>query len=44
MVGGFLSTTDGALVTAGFTPQPQVGSCGECVDARVEYELHGSLR
>ena len=44
MVGGFLSTTERTLVTADFAPQPQVGSCGECVDARVEDELHGSLR
>ena len=44
MVGGFLSTTERTLVTADFAPQPQVGACWECVDARVENELHGSLR
>ena len=44
MVGGLLSATENALVTAGLAPQPQVSPSWECVDARVDDELHGSLR
>ena len=44
VVGGLLSATEDALVTAGLAPQPQVSPGWECVDARVDDELHGSLR
>ena len=44
VVGGFLSSTENTLVTAGPAPEPQVCSCWQCVDARVDDELHGSLR
>ena len=44
VVGGFLSSTENTLVTAGPAPESQVCPCGQSIYARVDDELHGSLR